>query len=397
MRIGINFHITDRYISGVEYYGLGLIKALLRCDGENDYIVYTNQPLLVQEYVPSSANLRIVGVKGLNTRPARIVWEQTMLGRLASAAQLDLLHCLSYMCPVRRISVPCVVTIHDTIALDHPGWCKKTNALYFNLLLGLAAKRALGVIAVSKSTAQSLKRNFNLVRPKVRIVYPGIDSIFKPGGDPPGRTRQREVARRYKLPERYILYVGNIEPKKNIRAVLAVQKRIRKLSPAHKLVITGARSWSARAELHKIAAGAASGDIIRTGYVRRSDLPFVYQMADVFVFPSLYEGFGFPPLEAMACGTPVVTSCRGALAETVKDAALVVEPDNIDQITQAVVSLLREPSLRQKHIRQGLERSRRFTWEKAAKQTLSVYDEVCAAGRVLQTSRSIGKSILEFL
>ena len=375
MRIGINFHTFDKYISGVEYYTLGLLNVLLRIDTRNDYVVYTNQPGLIKEYVPSSKNLTIIEVKHLKTRIARILWEHTRLPRLVGRQELDVLHCPSYICPLYRMSVPCVVTVHDTIAIDHPEWCKQTNALYFNLFMKAAAQKASCVISVSRCTADDLKRNFDLPCSKIRIIYSGIDNIFKANTN---SSRQSEVRMRYNLPERYILYVGNIEPKKNVWTLLCVQKKVREKGLPHKLVIVGKRSWRTKVELDEITKEITSNNVVWAGYVDRNDLPLVYQMADVFVFPSLYEGFGSPPLEAMACGTPVVSSSRGALNETVREAALIIEPDNIQEITRAVLSMIADAALREKHIRLGLRQSNIFNWERTARETLSVYEEVSA-------------------
>lgn len=376
MKIGINFQTVDTHISGVEYYSLGLLNGLLSIDTRNDYIVYTNQPVLVKDYIRPSKNLTIVKVKHLKTRIARIFWEHTQLPRLAVRQELDVLHCLSYICPLHKTSVPYVVTIHDTIAIDHPEWCKQTNSLYFNLFMKPAVKKASCVISVSKRTAADVKRNFDLFCHRVRIIYSGIDNIFKARKD---SSRYSEVRARYNLPEPYILYVGNIEPKKNIWTLLCVQKKLREKGLPHKLVIVGKRSWGTRVELDEISKEVMSNNVVWVGYVDRSDLPSVYQMADVFVFPSLYEGFGFPPLEAMACGTPVISTSSGALNETVGDAALTVEPYNVWQITRAVISMIRDSSLRQRHIRMGLKQSSLFNWEKTAEETLSVYEEVSAA------------------
>jgi glycosyltransferase involved in cell wall biosynthesis len=377
MRIGLNYHTVDGHISGVEYYSLGLLKALLRLDSEHVYVVYTNQPELIRSHVPASNSLTVIEVEHLKTRMARILWEHTQLPQLASRDALDLLHCPSYICPLRKSLVPYVVTVHDTIAIDHPGWCKPTNALYFNLSMKRAVQKASRVLAVSKSTADDLKRNFGLSDSRLRVVHPGIDEVFRLEQD---ASRCTQVRNRYNLPRRYVLFVGNIEPKKNVRALLSMQSRLREEQLPHKLVMVGKRSWCARAELDQIQREVAANNVIVTGYVDRGDLPFVYAMADVFVFPSLYEGFGFPPLEAMACGTPVVSSDRGGLAETVADAAYIVEPEDTEQIAEAVALMISDLALQQEHIARGLRQSRRFNWERAAKETLSVYQEVLAAG-----------------
>lgn len=372
MRIGVNFHTTDEYISGVELYTLDLLNALLRIDPGNNYIVFTNQPGLVSRYVTPSDNLTAIEIKHLRARVARILWEHTQLPRLAARSGLDVLHCPSYICPLRGISVPYVVTIHDTIAIDHPEWCKQTNALYFNFSMRAAAKKASRVISVSKCTVDDIMRNFGLSRSKIRVIHPGVSQIF---------VAQRNVARccevrtRYNLPKRYILYSGNVEPKKNIWTLLCVQRRLQKEGFPHKLVIVGKRTWGSEVEIERISEGIRSDSMVRPGYIDRNDLPCVYQMADVFVFLSLYEGFGFPPLEAMACGTPVVSTNRGSLKETIAGAALTVEPYDVKQITQAIASVITDSHLRNKHVRQGLERSSLFSWDKAARETLSVYED----------------------
>lgn len=375
MRIGINFQTTYTDISGVEYYCLGLLNGLANIDTQNHYIVYTNQPDLVSEYIRPTEQFTVMSVKYLKTRTARIFWEHTQLPRLAKRHNLDVLHCPSYICPWYRNSIPYVVTVHDTIAIDKPQWCKPTNSLYYNCFLGASTKKASCVISVSKQTAEDLKRNFGLPSSKIHIVHSGIDRIFNLNRDV---SRHSEVRKHYNLPEKYILYVGNIEPKKNIWTLLCLIKNLKKKGLPHKLVIAGKRSWGAKAELEQINREIKQKNLIWAGYIKRNDLPCVYQMADVFAFLSLYEGFGFPPLEAMACGTPVVSTSSGALSETIAKAAFIIEPFKLKQISNAVMTLLSNYSLRKKYIEMGLNQSNRFKWEKTAKKTLSVYNEVSA-------------------
>ena len=293
MRIGFCLHTFDRYISGVEYYALGLLGGLLRVDSQNEYIVYTNKPDLMPRSARSATGRARIMTTGVKRRLHRVLWEHGRLPALAKRDALDVLHCTNYICPLLRTSVPYVVTVHDTIALDHPGWCKRSNALYFNLIMAGSARAAARVITVSDQTADDLKRNLDISAEKVRSIHSGIDPIFHADSDLPQRAR---VRCRYGLPDRYILYVGNMEPKKNIDTLLYVQARLRKSGLPHKLVLVGARTWRAKATLAEIGREIAAGNVVHAGYVDREDLPCVYQMADAFVFPSLYEGFGFPPL-----------------------------------------------------------------------------------------------------
>jgi len=373
MRIGFCLHSFDRAISGVEYYALGLLGGLLRADSGHEYVIYTNQPEMIRPLVPFAQDRTWIVDTGLRRRVDRIRWEHCQLPTLARRDALAVLHCTSYICPLRRAFHPYVVTIHDTIALDHPRWCKPSNALYFNLLMAQSARTAARVIAVSHQTAADLQRTLGLSAAKVRIIHSGVDAIFRTGVDPEACSRIRS---RYRLPDRYVLHVGNIEPKKNTRVLLEVQTRLRRLGLPHKLVLAGSRTWRARRVLSEIRQEVALGNVIQAGYVDRQDLPAVYQMADVFVFPSLYEGFGFPPLEAMACGTPVVSSHRGALKEVLGSAAYPVNPEDGGQITRAVAEMICDRTARQRHIEDGLKQSARFNWDTAARATLAVYAEV---------------------
>ncbi len=371
MKIAINFHTTDRYISGVEHYSLGLINGLMRVDGENEYIVFTNQPELVGSRLIQSENLTVRKLDYLGSRVLRILWEHCKLPVIARNEGMDIVHCPHYICPCLGTSVPYVVTIHDTIAIEHPEWCKVSNAFYYNIFMKQTIRNASRVIAVSHSTADSLRRNLSVNTPKVKVIYSGIDAIFNCEKN---LLRQSEVKSLYGLPERYILFVGNIEPKKNLLNLVRAHKLLGNHGLSHKLVLAGKRTWKSK-DVQKEISGVTAGSVLAIGYVDRADLPFVYQMADVSVSVSLYEGFGFPQLEAMACGTPVVASAGGALGEMAGGASRTVDPTNPENIANAIYLLITNRGLRQKHVELGIKQSRRFSWDETAKRTLSVYEE----------------------
>jgi len=373
MRIGINFHSADKYISGVEYSSLGMINALLQINADDQYIIFTNQPDLVNKYVCQIDNLTVYCVAQLKTRIQRIVWEHSVLPKLIKNKGLNLLHCPHYICPFPSSGIPYVVTIHDTIALDHPKWCKITNALYFKLMMGSSIKKASRVIALSQTTADNLKHHFQGVGSKLRVVYPGIDTVFSPVRN---YQQAEQVRAKYSLPERYILFVGNIEPKKNISALVEACKLLRTKGLPHKLVMVGKRSWKCKGLWKLIHQEVDVGNIILAGYVERQELPVIYHMADVFVFVSLHEGFGFPPLEAMACGTPVVASSVGVLSEMSEEAAYMVNPIDPQNIAEAIYLLITSSELREKYTALGIKKSREFSWENAAKQIHELYREV---------------------
>lgn len=377
MRIGINFHTFDRRLSGVEYYALGMIKALARFDGRNTYIVFTNDGEVVRKYVPACDNLIIRQIAGIRTRIQRIAWEHLRLPRRVEREKVDVLHCPSYICPVLASRTPYVVTVHDTIAFDHPQWCKRSNAVYYRLLMKAALMKAARVIAVSRQTADDLRRNFPLSVLKAKVSYPGIDSIFTTKN---GATRHAVVRGRYGLPERFALFVGNREPKKNIPVILTAFSRLRESGIRCGLVMVGGKQWRMPGRSGRLLRDVRGQEVVWPGYVLREDLPALYQMAEVFVFPSLYEGFGFPPLEAMACGAPVIASQRGALAETVAEAAYTVEPDNAEALAEGMRRMITDGALRQKHIEAGRKCVRRFGWARAAAELREIYAEAAAHG-----------------
>ncbi len=373
MKVGINFQTRDEYLSGVEYYGLGLIRALVRYAAGDRYVVFTNRPGLVTRHIGDHAHLCVRRIGKAKTRIGRIWWEHTSLPKLAEREGLDLLHCPAYICPVRACVVPCVVTVHDTFALDRPEWCTGLNAAYYRLFMRRGLARAAAVAAVSRWTAGALERLAPDVAGRVHVIRPGIDEIFAVR---PGRDALEAVRARYGLPDRYILYVGNIEPKKNLSALLDAHEILRRRPDAPPLVLVGKRQWRSADVRERLAQMVEQGTAVAPGYVRREDLPAVYQMAALYVCVSLAEGFGFPPLEAMASGTPVLSPTCSALAETAAAAAVEIDPGVPSQIAETIAALLDDEEQRAEYARRGLAHSRRFTWRRTAGQLRALYRRV---------------------
>jgi glycosyltransferase involved in cell wall biosynthesis len=257
--------------------------------------------------------------------------------------------------------------------VHHPSWCTSANALYYNAFLKATARKAAAIVCVSQQTAGDVNRNFPFCKDKTHVVYPGIDTAFNSDQD---FVRCSQVKLQYHLPDRFILFVGNFEPKKNLVTLIRAYKLLRKMGITHKLVLVGKRSWKANPVLREIAEDQSISSIVCPGYVDRKDLPWVYKLADLFVFISLYEGFGFPPLEAMSCGTCVVSSGKGALGETMGQTACNVAPDDSDQVAQVVYDVLRSDELKKKFILEGKASASAFKWEKTAKEMLGVYQRV---------------------
>jgi glycosyltransferase involved in cell wall biosynthesis len=358
--------------SGVEYFTLGLVDALLRFEPNNEYVLFCTEAAAATIAGRLLENVHVVSRgTGRGGRLGRIAWEQVYLPRLADQHKLDVLHCPGYICPLVA-DVPIVLTIHDTIALDHPRWCRWENAAYYRLLMRRCIARADIIHTVSHATAQRIARHVPGAREKTKVVYPGIEESFRRAST---QDRLETVRRAYRLPESFILYVGNFEPKKNIDGILSAYEHLHNLmgSPPA-LVLVGRKAWglAPQVESHLTALEQQSRvHIVRNA--ARQDLPTIYSLASVFLFPSHYEGFGFPPLEAMACGTPVVTSARGALAETMRDAAIIVDPNTPDQIALAICKLLVDQLLSDQCVVSGLRTTDRFRWSATARKLADCY------------------------
>lgn len=339
--------------SGVQYYTEYLLKALQQIkslDFEFDILKNDN----------------INGKGGSSLK--RIIFEVFLLKFYIKKKHFDLYHSPHYILP-NRFKIPAVVTIHDLITLDFPELCKYQSVFYFNFFFKKTIRNANIIIAVSHIVKKDIIRHFNVDAHKIRVIHLGIDPIFK-------NTLDFDLAIKYRLPEKYILFVGNIEGKKNLtRLLLAFNELINQNKIEHKLVLVGKKGWKNKSVYKTISKYNLKPYILFTGYVPKKDLPAIYSMSDLFVFPSIYEGFGIPPLEAMACGIPVIVSNQGASPEICGDACLLVNPYDIHEMAKSIEILLNNKELRQNKINLGLERVKQFNWEKTAKETLKIYEE----------------------
>jgi glycosyltransferase involved in cell wall biosynthesis len=269
--------------------------------------------------------------------------------------------------------VPTVMTVHDLIFRHLPAHHKALNRWYLNWTMPLYCRRADHIIAVSEATRRDLIAAYALPSDKITVVPEAAAPHFQPQSEA-ARTRARD---KYGLPERYLLYVGTIEPRKNLERLLAAWVPLYRSGDCPPLVIVGKRGWLSDGFYAALEGCPVHEGVILTGYVPDADLPAIYAAATAFVFPSLYEGFGLPPLEAMACGTPVVCSNVSSMPEAVGDAALLVDPEDTRSIEEAILRIVTDSDLRASLRARGYERSGAFSWHLSAKRTLDVYNGVC--------------------
>ena len=307
----------------------------------------------------------------LDTKPWRL---GALLGHLMGLPQdhlvpsIDLFHATDHLLP-RLSQVKTVFTLHDLIFRFYPEMHKPLNRWFLTLMMPRFLQAADAVVAVSGCTKRDAVQTYGLDEAKIRVIYEGVNSRF--------RTRPRDVIsavrHQYGLPERYILSVGTIEPRKNLTSLLEAYRELTDGGSEFKLVIVGKKGWLYEGFFRKLRELGLKNEVIFPGFVPDEDLPAVYSAADLFVFPSLYEGFGLPVLEAMACGVPVITSNTSSLPEVTGEAALLVDPKSVEALTRAITDVLENKELRDELRVKGPRQAAKFTWEKAAHQTADVY------------------------
>jgi len=263
-----------------------------------------------------------------------------------------------------------VFTLHDVAYLLYPQHHLLQNRLYLTAMMPRFLARADRVICVSENTRRDALRFYALPENKLVVIPEGVEAHFKPITDP---AQLEAVRRQHRLPRRFILYVGTIEPRKNLRLLLEAYAVLRQSVPEVGLVIAGGTGWLYEGFFERLQTLALEQAVTLTGFVPEADLPALINCAEVFAYPSLFEGFGLPPLEAMACGVPVVASRTSSLPEVIGDAGVLLPPTDVLAWVNALSGLLANPSLRAELRRRGLRRAQQFTWQTAAQQTLAVY------------------------
>lgn len=374
MRIGINTLSLPSQKTGGGKYISYLINSLCRLDRSNSYSVFANRTNMPQFHLDNCSNFDMIDCGFMaNIRPLRLGWEQVFLPHQVKERQVDLLHSPGFIAPL-GLKCRSVVTIFDMTFFLFPDRHTLSKRLYFGFFLPRSARKADMIIAISESSKNDIIRCLHLPEEKVRVIYPGADESFRPVQDEEGLE---QVKSRYGIKKDFILTVGVLEPRKNLdRLIRAFDLLLSKDGFDLQMVIVGKKGWAYQPILDLPDHLGLQDRVIFTGYVPEEDLPLLYNGACLFVYPSIYEGFGIPVLEAMACGTPVITSNVSSIPEVAGDAALLVDPYDIQAIAQAIEKLLGDEELKGKMKHAGLKQARQFSWEKMALLTLEVYKEI---------------------
>ncbi len=374
MRVGIIGHLLSfspgYRQAGVSRYAEHLLQWLPSVAPDLEFLVYAGRSAasgIHDRRFPDSLSWALSRLP-TEYPQARIPWEQAAGPVALRRHQVDVVHGPVNVAPLltRR---PSVVTVHDLAFLIYPEQYPGAKQRYLNLLTRLSVERAERVIAVSDNTRTDVLRHYRVHPDRVIVVPNGVEPELTPVGDPGQIQALRE---RHRLPERFILFVGTLQPRKNLVGLLRAYARL-KDTLDWPLVVVGAKGWLYEPVFNEARALGVTDRVIFAGYADQPTLRLWYSAATIFVYPSLYEGFGLPVLEAMACGTPVVTSSTSSLPEVAGDAAITIEPTDAGALASALDRLIQDVALRSELRRRGLDRARQFSWERTARETSAVY------------------------
>ena len=363
MQIGIDAsRAVGKLRTGTENYSLHLIAALLRGDSANRYVLYCNQQ-------PAAGLFPLTTHTEIRTLPSRRLWTHLRLAWDVARRPPDVLFIPAHVVPA-YCRCPAVVTIHDLGYLAHPEAHPLASRLYLSLSTRHSVRSARRVIAVSLATKDDLVAKLGVPQERIAVVHEACPPGYKPLAD---RRLGLAAAAKYGLTDPYVLSVGTLHPRKNVPRLLeAFALARRQQGLPHMLGLVGRIGWRAQAVGQTIAGLGLQDTVVVTGYVPEAELPLLLGAADALAFPSLYEGFGLPALEAMACGVPVVAANSTSLPEVVGDAGLLVNPLDVEDIARGLATVLTDRTLHADLAERGYLRAGEFSWEKAARETLAV-------------------------
>jgi glycosyltransferase involved in cell wall biosynthesis len=374
LRIGIDGRGIYKTIDGIGRYSLNLIRSLASIDQTNQYIIFKNKE--IREKIVDVPNFQEIEIDFRHLSMRSLIY----LPLLIKKYNLDVFHSPFFIAPLWGVK-NLIVTVHDLMALTFPGFFggrgylkQKVAYWYHRIFVPLSIKKAKKIIAVSQSTKMDLINYLHIDSERISVIYEAVDDYFKKPhtADELGKFKKNKG-----LPANYFLYTGNMKPYKNINlmiSALAILKNKGVLK--HKLLMAGRKDRFFPIVYKEVKDKNLSDDVVFLDYVSDEELPLLIKCADIFIFPSLYEGFGLPALEAMSLGVPTIVSNASSLPEVVSDGAIIIDSHDPQDLAQAVVSLLKDEDLRKNLSKRGIERSKVFSWRKAAEETLEVYLKV---------------------
>lgn len=379
MKIGIDARfLTHPQPGGFKTYTVSLITTLARIDSENEYVLYLDRQPGEHDVIPAQPNFITRVVQG-SIPVVGLPWrEQVALGRQVKADKVDLFHSPCLTAPL-ALSCPLVITVHDMIwafrenFTSRGSWSIKRRFIdWYNYLIPrFAIRRASAIITVSQASKDSISKTLQMNGDKIVVAHEAAGSAFRLIED---AERLEDVRKKYDLPGKYVLALGAADPRKNIKSLIQAYGLLSdELRAEYQLVIVWTHPFLAD-EISKLVEELGLSKNVRfLRQVPNEDLVSIYNLASLFVFPSRYEGFGLPLLEAMSCGVPVVAADNSSIPEVVGDAAILFSAQDVNEISAAMCQVLMDEGVRTRLRRDGLERSARFSWDRCGSETIAVY------------------------
>lgn len=365
MKIAIDIRAAGGEKAGKGFYTFHIVKNLLKIGTKNEYILYGRDriPGLTDENPNERVTTKLFRGKGP-------IWHYQVLRDLKKE-KIDLFFApSSYIIPsILPKSIKSLLTVHDLVAFLYPNTHNKKATIIEKLLLRHALKRATTVCAVSENTRRDILQRFHFPPEKIEVVSCAAGEEFRPIP----KEKLKDFIVKTNLPEKFFLAVGTLEPRKNYLNLIKAFKEVSERHPDYYLIIVGKNGWDFEKIYAAIKENYLSKKVHVLGYLSNKSLVNLYSLATALVFPSFYEGFGMPPLEAMQCGCPVIASHTSSLPEVVGDAAILINPESPEQITAAMLKIIKDPDLRQQLREKGLVQAKKFSWEDSAKKLLKIF------------------------
>lgn len=365
MRIGVMLrHLNE--VGGINVYTKNIIENLLEIDNENDYVFFYNSDSMLNSY-SKYKNVKEVVINKKN----KFLWDQYYIPKAVKSEKIDIIFnpklSIPLFAPAKRI-----LTMHGLEQFACPKVFKLFDNIYVHIMMPQFCRRANAVIVMSNTGKKDLIKYLHVKEDKIEPIYESYHKRFTVIDYEDELIR---IKNKYNLPDKFLLFVGGLTPLKNFPNIIKAFNIVRKKIPV-KLVFAGFKRWKYSKDLELIKRLRLQKEIITLGFVPDDDLPYLYNLAQCFVFPSFYEGFGIPVLEAQACGCPVVSTKTGATPEVSGGAAMLVNPYNHREIAQAVYNVLTEDDLKEKLVKSGTENVKKYNWLETAKKTLQLFEKV---------------------
>ncbi len=370
MRIAIDATSVPPSPAGAGMYAIELVRALAERDARDGYALFTRGAWF-DDVARDRPNWRIERVNA-GSRPARLAWEHTQLPAALERLRIDVLHSTHHTLPLRSGGARRVVTIHDVTFFRIPERYPPLRRLYMQTLTRLSARVADAIIVPSRAVREDVLRVLGVPESRVTVVYEAASADYRPVDRAAGAV----IAARHGVQQEYVLSVGSLEPGKNRARLIRAMRQLRDEDIDYALLVIGQKAWDYEREFRLVNELGMRDRVVFAGYVPQADMPALYSGATAFACPSLYEGFGLPVLEAMACGAPTLTSNVSATAEVAGDAAILVDPFSISAIRDGLRQMLTDEALRTRLSEAGRSRAAQFSWDRAADETHAVYQRV---------------------